>query len=139
MAIPSWPATLPLQPLVDGYEETWFSQTEFKTPDSGAPMVRRKQALSMRAFKVKFVLTEEQVNLLDEFIYKTLEGGALRFEFTHPRTKESVEMSFYGKDASSELVTISEPKGTRMPVNPETGERPKTVYYTASFTMILWP
>lgn len=139
MAIPSWPATLPLQPLVDGYEETWFSQTEFKTPDSGAPIVRRKQALSMRAFRVKFVLTEEQVNILDNFIYKTLEGGALRFEFTHPRTKESVEMSFYGKDTSTELVTISEPKGTRMPVNPETGERPKTVYYTASFTMILWP
>ena len=139
MAIPTWPSTLPLQPLVDGYEETWFSQTEFKTPDSGAPIVRRKQALSMRAFKVKFVLTEEQVNILDNFIYKTLEGGALRFEFTHPRTKESVEMSFYGKDTSTELVTISEPKGTRMPVSPKTGERPKTVYYTASFTMILWP
>lgn len=139
MAIPTWPATLPLQPLVDGYEETWFSQTEFKTPDSGAPMVRRKQVLSIRAFKVKFVLTEEQVNFLDEFIYKTLEGGALRFSFTHPRTKEDVEMSFYGKDTSTELVTIGEPKGTRMPINGETGERPKTVYYTVSFTMILWP
>jgi hypothetical protein len=139
MAIPSWPTTLPLQPLVDGYEETWFSQTEFKTPDSGAPMVRRKQALSIRAIKVQFVLTEEQVNILDEFIYKTLDGGVLRFYFTHPRTKEMVEMSFYGKDTSSELVTISEPKGTKMPVNPETGERPKTVYYTSSFTLIVWP
>ncbi|MBR5574368.1 MAG: hypothetical protein IKW35_07740 [Paludibacteraceae bacterium] len=139
MAIPTWPSTLPLQPLVDGYEETWFSQTEFKTPDSGAPIVRRKQALSMRAFKVKFVLTEEQVNILDNFIYKTLEGGALRFEFIHPRTKESVEMSFYGKDTSTELVTISEPKGRRLPKDSETKEYPKTVFYTASFTMILWP
>ena len=139
MAIPTWPTTLPLQPLVDGYEESWFSQTEYKTPDSGAPMVRRRQRLSIRAFKVQFVLTEEQVNYLDDFIYNTLEGGTLRFSFVHPRTKEIVEMSFYGKDTSTELVTIGEPKGTRMPVNVNTGERPKTVYYTATFTMVLWP
>lgn len=139
MAIPTWPTTLPLQPLVDGYEETWFSQTEHKTPANGAPMVRRTQKLSIVAFKVKFVLTEDQVNILNNFIYETLEGGALRFEFTHPRTKELVEMSFYGKDTSSELVTIGEPKGTRMPINAETGERPQTVRHTVSFTMILWP
>lgn len=139
MPIPTWPTTLPLQPLVDGYEESWYSQTVYKTPDSGAPMVRRKQILSIRAIKVKFVLDEEQVKILDDFIYNVLEGGALRFSFTHPRTKENVEMSFYGKDTSSELVTIGEPKGTRMPINPETGKYPKTVYYTASFTMILWP
>lgn len=139
MPIPTWPTTLPLQPLVDGYEESWYAQTVYKTPDSGAPMVRRKQILSIRAFKVKFVLNEEQVKILDDFIYNILEGGALRFSFTHPRTKEDVEMSFYGKDTASELVTVGEPKGTRMPVNPETGVRPLTVYYTVSFTMILWP
>ena len=139
MPIPTWPTALPTQPLVDGYEETWFSQTEHKTPANGAPMVRRAQKLSVVAFKVKFVLTEEQVNILNDFIYGTLEGGALRFEFIHPRTKEPVEMSFYGKDTSSELVTIGEPKGTRMPINAKTGERPNTVWHTVSFTMILWP
>lgn len=131
MALPTWPVTLPLQPLVDGYEETWYSQTEMKTPDNGAPMVRRKQVLSIKLINVQFALTEEQVETLHNFIYNTLDGGSLRFQWTYPRTREEVEMSFYGKDTSTELITIGEPKGTRYKNNP--------IYYTVNATMILWP
>lgn len=133
VSLPVWPVDLPLHPLVEGYDETWFSQTEMKTPDNGAPMVRRKQVLSIKLISVQFALTQSQVELLHTFVYDTLAGGTYRFSWTHPRTKEMVEMSFYGKDTSSDLITIHEPKGTQF------ANRDDTVYYTVSTKLIIWP
>lgn len=94
MTTPVWPVTLPQSVLVQGYSET-PPQLSIRTDmDAGVAKVRRRFTSSIRPIECNTLLTAAQVATLDAFYLSTLEGGALRFEWNHPRTGATVEMRF---------------------------------------------
>lgn len=107
--MPTYPASLPQQPLVDGYEEG-FPNTLVRTQmDKGPDKVRRRFTAGTRTFTIQLLLDETQVQTLDDFIDIDLEGGALRFDWTHPRTGASVQFRFIpvNNDAIVTYQTVS--------------------------------
>lgn len=92
MSFASWPASLPDGPLVDGYAEQAPNLLLRQEVDQGAARVRRKCAARPWQLTVTFRLTRTQVEALETFAYETLQGGALPFTHSRPRTGESVDM-----------------------------------------------
>lgn len=89
-----WPSSLPVQPLVDGYEEQ-IPDFRMKTNmDKGPGKMRRKSAALPWPVSVKMLLTGAQVQTLEDFVVDTLQGGVLRFSWTHPRKGSEVEVRF---------------------------------------------
>lgn len=90
----AWPATLPQDVLIEGYAEA-FPETRLRTPmDAGPAKMRRRFTAAVRPLKVSVPLTRDQVAALDTFFTTTLEGGALAFTWTHPRTLAAVTLRF---------------------------------------------
>ncbi len=54
--------------------------------DAGPPKARRRFSAGERKLDIKMIMTEAQVVTLDAFYVSTLSGGALTFDYTHPRT-----------------------------------------------------
>lgn len=100
MSIPSWPTTLPVSPLLSSYDEEVKSLTSAVTTGNKSILIRRMSTRTQTPISVAFNFTKNQVAIFETFFYNTLGGGALRFSFTHPRTKEEIEVSF---DPSSEV------------------------------------
>lgn len=90
----SWPVTLPQDVLVQGYAEAFPSTTLRTQMDAGPAKTRRRFTASVRPLRVTMPLTRAQVALLDTFYTDTLEGGALEFTWTHPRTLAAVTLRF---------------------------------------------
>jgi hypothetical protein len=88
--MPTWPASLPQQPLIDGYQESTPNTLVRTQMDKGPDKVRRRFTAGTRTFAVQFLLDETQTATLETFIEDDLEGGALQFDHTHPRTGASV-------------------------------------------------
>lgn len=104
-----WLSTLPSAPLVDGYSEHAPNLLLRTAADQGPARVRRKCTSKPWKFPARMRLTRAQTLALETFVYTTLGGGALRFEFTHARTGATVELRFVPKsdDALYTLVPIS--------------------------------
>lgn len=92
----TWPGTLPTAPLLDGYTETPPDTTIRTASDTGPNKIRRRFTAGVRKFMVRTLLTTAQVATLDTLYITTLEGGALPFDWTHPRTGASVSFRFVG-------------------------------------------
>ena len=87
-----WPSTLPLVPLVSGYDESAPNTLLRSSMDQGPSRVRRKCSSKPWTFTAPFPpLTKTQAAALETFIEDTLDGGALRFTFTHPRKGTEIE------------------------------------------------
>lgn len=85
----TWPATLPQSPLLSGFEEQ-PPDTRLRTQmDAGPPKTRRRWQTGVRKLTVDLLLSKDQVAILETFIFTTLEGGSLPFDWTHPRTGAS--------------------------------------------------
>lgn len=81
-----WPPSLPQAPLISGYDET-LPDTLLRTQmDAGAAKVRRRFTAAVSPMTCVFNMTEAQTEILDAFYNETIQGGALRFDMTHPRT-----------------------------------------------------
>jgi hypothetical protein len=89
--MPTWPSSLPDAPLQQGYQEQVPNTLVRTEMDKGPAKVRRRSTAGTRAFTVNLLLTEAQVVTLDSFIDQDLDGGALRFDWTHPRTGAAVQ------------------------------------------------
>jgi hypothetical protein len=94
MANQSWPSDLPDQPLKRGYEEGPPNVALRTQMDAGPDKIRRRTTAGPRQIAVQFRLSPSQLETLDTFYTDTLEGGTLRFDWTHPRTGTSVEFRF---------------------------------------------
>jgi hypothetical protein len=89
MAIPSWPsAPFPQNPQ-RGYQETIGTNIIRSAMDAG-PAKMRFRGRRPTTMALKFLLTNTEVDTLQNFIDNTL-YGVRRFNFTHPRTKTTVE------------------------------------------------
>lgn len=90
--MPSWPQSLPPAPLLDGFVET-VPETIIRTAmDQGPAKVRQRSSAGVRVFQMSFLLTKVQTAVFDNFYLNTLNGGALMFDFTHPRTGETLAL-----------------------------------------------
>ena len=54
--------------------------------DAGPPKARRRFSAGIRKLDMKMIMTAAQVATLDAFYVTTLSGGALTFDYAHPRT-----------------------------------------------------
>ncbi len=86
MANPTWPASLPQRVAVDGYGEGPPDTTVRTRMDAGPAKVRRRFTAGVRPLSL-------QIDL-DGFFGTTLLGGALAFDWVHPRTQAAVTLRF---------------------------------------------
>ena len=86
-----WPVTLPAYPLSD------FSESKgvlmLRTPMDKGPAKLRRLGRKPSVLAVKYVLTSDQLETLNTFVFDTLRGTA-RFGYMHPRTRTQVEARF---------------------------------------------
>jgi hypothetical protein len=86
MSNPTWPLSLPQRPLAQGYNEQAPNTVIRTQMEAGPPKVRRRFTAGIRILGLQLQLTAEQVETLDGFHDATLQGGALAFDWVHPRT-----------------------------------------------------
>ena len=80
-----WPSSLPQRPTVGGYQER-FAETTLRTAmDAGTAKVRRRFTAAPRQIEATFKVNAAQTGILKTFFEDTTAGGALPFDWTHPR------------------------------------------------------
>jgi hypothetical protein len=89
MAAYTFPATLP-QFVTTNYAENSGVITVITPMDMGSPKMRRRGVRST-TFDVAFIMDNDQIQTLDDFIKNTIKGTA-RFDFPHPRTRANIEV-----------------------------------------------
>lgn len=108
MADIDWPAGLPQRPSWTNYQETPPNLVVRTQMDSGPPKVRRRFTAGVRPFKCGFdVLTATEIATLDDFFLNTTGGGALRFNWIHPRTGVAAELRFVSAPAYTAIGGLS--------------------------------
>jgi hypothetical protein len=90
----SWPATLPQKIEASGYAETDNTVLVRSSMDVGPAKVRRRTTAKVTNITGSISCTKTQVATLQTFYDTTLEGGALEFTWTHPRTGASTDFRF---------------------------------------------
>lgn len=94
--MPTWPGTLPVRPLEQGYEET-MRESQVRSSIDGMPIVQRQRSPGYsKPMSLTFELTSAQLDAFQSFFRTDLGYGAIAFDFTHPRTGASVSMRFIG-------------------------------------------
>lgn len=91
--MPSWPGILPSAPLL-GHRESAPDVVVRTEMDAGPAKLRRRFTAGVRPMQVPLVLSDAQVDALDDFYVITLAGGTLRFDHKHPRTGAVVRWRF---------------------------------------------
>jgi hypothetical protein len=88
--MPTWPTTLPAVPQVRGYEEQTPVNVIRTEMEVGPAKVRRRMTAAVRKHKMVFHMTQDQVEIFDQFLAVVLADGALAFDYTQPRTGDTV-------------------------------------------------
>lgn len=122
IVLPAWPGTLPLTPLLDAYNEAYPTLIANVTTGNKSMIVRKMATRSQTILSTSFNLTKAQAEIFEDFFYITLDGGAGRFTFTHPRKKEAIEVSF--SPTQNEAFTLT-PNGSMD-------------FYKVSMKLIVW-
>lgn len=94
MVNPAWPAGLPQLVAVDGYGEAPPDTIMRTNMGAGPAKVRRRSTAGIRPLSVLLDLDATQVETLDAFYVETLHGGAVAFDWIHPRTQVAVTLRF---------------------------------------------
>ncbi len=89
-----WPASLPQEPLTQGFSEQAPSTAIRSQMEAGPPKVRRRFTAGVRNIECQLRLTPAQVDTLDAFFGSTVAGGALPFDWKHPRGGTAVTFRF---------------------------------------------
>jgi len=96
MANPARPATLPQDVFVESYDETFPDMVLRSQMDAGPAKQRRRFTAAVRPLAVVVGLTRAQCDTFDVFYNVTLGGGAISFDWIHPRTQLTVTLRFIG-------------------------------------------
>jgi len=91
-----WPISLPTAPLLRGLTEKRPDLTTRFSTDVGPAKVRARGTVGVTTFPCELLLTGTLVTTFDAFFYTTLAGGALTFDWTHPRLGTTVSFRFVG-------------------------------------------
>lgn len=98
----TWPATLP-PPAINTFREKPPQNTIRSTMDKGPDKTRRRTTANIRPISFTLKLTPEQVQALDDFFNITTFSGADEFDYTHPRTGDSVTVRFASEPDYAEV------------------------------------
>ena len=93
MASITWPPSLPL-PVREAYSESPPSSVVRWAPDVGPALTRRRSTAGIRSLSLTYVLDTTDFATFEAFYLTTSLGGALEFNFTHPRDLSTVEARF---------------------------------------------
>lgn len=88
-----WPAELP-PPLVGTLNEKPPNNRVRNQPDKGPAITRRRTTANIRPISFALMLTEEQVQILDDFFVEDTFSGSVEFDYTHPRTGNACTATF---------------------------------------------
>lgn len=113
----AWPASLPEQPLADGYTESALPNVVRSEMEIGPAKLRRRYTAEIKVYAVQFMLTTAQVATLETFYDSTLNGGVDPFDWVDHRTGATVSYRFRSRPmyytaapghwrCSSELETV---------------------------------
>lgn len=94
--MPTWPETLPSCPLASGYSEAPKSQVLRSSMDAGPPKSRRRFTAALRTVSVQLVMSKVQLAEFEAWFDADIQGGALPFNWTQPRTDEVVSVVIVG-------------------------------------------
>ncbi len=90
----TWPDTLPSAPLLENFQEL-PPETAIRTDmDTGPAKVRQRTTAAVGTLAVSYLLSKAQTTTLDAFYQTTLFGGSGAFDYTHPRTGDTVSCRF---------------------------------------------
>lgn len=103
MAAYVWPLTLPQTPQSDYSESAGLNI--LRTPMDAGPAKMRLRSRKPKNLTVSFHMSSTQVETLETFVYDTIKGVA-RFEFTHPRLLDTVEVRIVPQ-GSGDLFSIA--------------------------------
>lgn len=84
-----WPFTLPQKPLISGYSEVMPSNLLRSETETGPAKVRRRGGAKPVVAQASYIMSTEQIQLLDKFVYETIDGGAVCFDWPRPKFKSS--------------------------------------------------
>jgi hypothetical protein len=90
----TWPVTLPAYPLLEGFQESVPDTTIRTDMEQGPAKVRQRTTAGVRKMSLSYLMSKTQVAALESFYLTTLQGGALAFDFTHPRSNVTVSCRF---------------------------------------------
>jgi hypothetical protein len=90
----SWPSSLPVYVLEQGYAEKLPEQTIETQVDAGIAKVRRRYTAANRMFNITLQLSNAQAETFETFYESTLAGGSLPFDWRHPRYGTAVTFRF---------------------------------------------
>lgn len=94
--MPTWPGSLPVRPLEDGYEET-LRESQVRSSIDGLPIVQRQRSPGYaKPITMSFEFTSAQLDAFQVFYRDDLGNGAIPFEWTHPRTGATIRTRFIG-------------------------------------------
>lgn len=92
--MPNWPESLPQSPLIDGSRET-PADTAIRTEmEAGPAKIRQRTSAGTARLSLTYIMSRAEVEVLQGFFSAGLSSGAMQFDFTHPRTEETVGCRF---------------------------------------------
>lgn len=100
----AWPIGLPQRMNADGFTETLPDLALRTEMDAGPRKVRRRFTTGPTMIEGTVTLRAGQPELLETFFRDTTAGGALPFDWTHPRTGALAVFRFAGPPSFVPLV-----------------------------------
>lgn len=95
MTVFIWPLSLPQSPITNGYKESMPSNLLRSEAEYGPAKVRRRGGAKPVTVKATYILSTEEVEILDKFVYESIGGGAICFDWPRPRFSGSSNGSKY--------------------------------------------
>jgi hypothetical protein len=92
----AWPGTLPLKPLMNGYQDS-LDDPKVRTPmDTSVAKVRNRFTAVVYKFMSNFIFTDAELTIFEDFYKTDLSNGALSFTWNHPRTGVAITARIKG-------------------------------------------
>jgi len=93
MAQITWPSTLPQAPLARSFREQPGRNVVTTEMEVGPPKRRPRSTATVKRFSMTFLMTGDEVDIFETFYQDTAKQGTIPFDFTHPRTQQTIELS----------------------------------------------
>ena len=85
MATFVWPPALPQSPIANGYKESMPSNLLRSEAEYGPAKVRGRGGAKPVKVTASYILSTEEAEILDRFVYDSIGGGAVCFDWPRPR------------------------------------------------------
>lgn len=115
--MPTWPATLPA-PLLSSLSEAPPNNSIRSQMDKGPDKIRRRTTANVRPISFTLALTAAQLETLDDFYVTDTFSGSEAFDYTHPRTGQSVQAVFASPPQYSEREGVLYNAGVSLEILP---------------------